>query len=159
MVCRLKLLRLAEYFLQLYHAPVLELNDLPAFRADHVIVMRAANSFLVLRVSLTESVPRNDAALVQQIKRIIYRCTRNLAAMRLQVQEERVCFEMTFPPKHAIQHFYPLRRYTQSAALNKFHKMFSRFLFVHFFLLRLNPNKNKDFIFICKALPTEDVIS
>lgn len=136
MICRLELLRFAQYLLQLDHAPVLELDDLSALRTDHVIVMRAPDRFLVLRISFAEAVPRNDAALMQQVQRVIHRRPRDLAAVRLQVKEQGVRLEMSFPFEHAVQHFDPLRRNALPAALNEFYKVLSRILFVHLILIK-----------------------
>src|SRR5579872_5378554 len=70
MIRGLEFLSAAELVLQPHDALVFEFDDLAAARADHVIVVRATDRALVLRIPLAEAVARHDAAFVQQPQRV-----------------------------------------------------------------------------------------
>src|SRR5688572_5971545 len=69
MIERLKTIRNANIILHLYDPIVSELDDLPAGRADKMIVMWTVNSLFILRMSLAETVPRNKSAFMQEVER------------------------------------------------------------------------------------------
>ena len=93
----------AGIFLQTLDARVFELDDLTAFRTDHMVVMRPACRLFILSVALRESVPRHKTAFMEQVERLIYRRARDLRAIILQVDEEIIGIEVIVPREHSIE--------------------------------------------------------
>src|SRR5665213_3091375 len=116
----------AGVVLQSLDARVLELDDLPAFGADHVVVVRPVGRLFVLRVALREPVSRYKTTFMQQAQSLINRRARYFRAVVLEVYKKIIGVEMVVPGKNSIQHIEPLLRDTVLSLLEKFPEMLVR---------------------------------
>lgn len=116
----------AEVVLQPLYAGILELDNLPALCADHVVVVRTVGCFLVLRVPLRETVTRNESAFVQQTQSFIHRSARYLRAVILKIDKKIIGVEMIVPRKHGVQNIETLRSNPVLPLLQKFSEMLVR---------------------------------
>src|SRR2546422_416841 len=73
-----KFLLFANFPLDLFEAVADELDDVSASEAYEMIVPRASECFLKTRMVFPEPVPRNQPAVDEQVKRIIYGRPRDL---------------------------------------------------------------------------------
>ena len=117
----------AGIVLQSLDASVLELHDLPAFGADHVVVVRAVGRFFILRVALREPVPRNETTLVEQAQSFIDRRARNFRAVVLEINKKIVGIEMIVPCENGIEHIEAFGRDPILPFLQKLAEVLMRF--------------------------------
>ena len=82
-VHRHKAILRAGIVLQSLDARVLELDDLSALRADHVVVVWAVGRLLVLRVTLRKAIARNESTFVEKIECLVDGRSRDLRAVAL----------------------------------------------------------------------------
>jgi hypothetical protein len=67
MIDALKIVLVTDLLLKISNASVWKLDDLAAFRADHVIVARTVDGFLVLReLARREHIARDQTALMEE---------------------------------------------------------------------------------------------
>jgi hypothetical protein len=131
--CEIKFLR--DGFLTLFDPVVYKLDDLSALDADEVIVVRAAECFLVPGAVVLQAGLEDKLALFEYIKRIVNGRPRHFAPRFLQREKELVGVEVTGCSHNRVEHLESFRGHTVVFFPKKFFEM----LFRRFHLL---PQKN-----------------
>src|ERR1041384_8818753 len=87
-----------------------ELYDIAALEADQMVVPRPAERFFVPGMILPEPVPGDEAAVDEEVKRVVDGSTRNVHPPGIQAGEELVGVEMSRRAHDLIEERQPFAR-------------------------------------------------
>ena len=110
MMVDLEAKHLRDHFLDALKAGVAEFEDLVAVQAEQVIVLSEAVGPLVLGLPVAELVALDQAALGQELERIVHGGTAHAHARRPQVGVQRIRIEMAVRFIKGAQHGESLGR-------------------------------------------------